>query len=271
MNYIYCYTNKINGHQYVGQTNDIERRKREHRSCATNKKSKQYVDLFHTKLREYGEENFEFEILEQISDGKEATNLAERKWIEKLQTYCGDNKGGYNMNRGGSVHIQWVYKDRAEAIREAIKSGWPYAKITEVYGISAGHISNINHGKYYYDEKEKYPLYNYFKKDEIERAKDLLINTDMIMKDIAKSLSLGYSTVKKLNYGSLRYDKNVDYPLRKTSTCSQRANKIKKLLSEGKSNIEIIQETGASDETIRRINNGITYKDNNYKYPIRSL
>lgn len=120
------------------------------------------------------------------------------------------------MNRGGSVHIQWVYKDRAEAIREAIKSGWPYAKITEVYGISAGHISNINHGKYY-------------------------------------------------------YDKNVDYPLRKTSTCSQRANKIKKLLSEGKSNIEIIQETGASDETIRRINNGITYKDNNYKYPIRSL
>ena len=40
MNYIYCYTNKINGHQYVGQTNDVERRKREHRSCASNEKSK---------------------------------------------------------------------------------------------------------------------------------------------------------------------------------------------------------------------------------------
>lgn len=41
MNYIYCYTNKINGHQYVGQTNNVERRKREHRSCANNIESKQ--------------------------------------------------------------------------------------------------------------------------------------------------------------------------------------------------------------------------------------
>ena len=35
------------------------------------------------------------------------------------------------------------------------------------------------------------------------------------------------------------------------------------MLLEGKTNIEIIQETGASNETIRRINNGITFKDNN--------
>ena len=46
MNYIYCYTNKINGHQYVGQTNDVERRKREHRSCALNNKSTEHFNLF---------------------------------------------------------------------------------------------------------------------------------------------------------------------------------------------------------------------------------
>ena len=68
MNYIYCYTNKINGHKYVGKTNNLERRKREHRSNANNPLSKEYNYLFHRKLREYGEENFIFSILQELED-----------------------------------------------------------------------------------------------------------------------------------------------------------------------------------------------------------
>ena len=270
MNYIYCYTNKINGHQYVGQTNDVERRKREHRSCALNNKSTEHFNLFHIKLREYGEENFIFEILEIIKDGDKATNEAEIKWIEKLHTFVGYNLGGYNMDKGGKNHIKWIYEDRAKAIRETIKSGLAYSEITKIYGISAGHISNINHGKYYYDEEENYPLYKYYKEDEVERAKDLLINSNLQMTEIAKELNLGYSTVKKINSGALRRD-NIEYPLRKVNAPSQRANRIKQLLEEGKTNIEIIQEIGVSDVTIRRINEGITFKDINRNYPIRSL
>lgn len=271
MNYIYCYTNKINGHKYIGQTNDIERRKREHHSCATNQNSKQYLDLFHTKLRQYGEENFDFEILEVITGGEEETNQAEMKWIEELKTYCGDNYGGYNMNRGGGLSVKWVYKDKAEAIREAIKSGWPYSEITSVFGISPGHISNINHGKYYYSENETYPLYKYYKDDEIAQAKDLLINTNLTMKQIANDLHLAYSTVKKLNYGSLRKEENVEYPLRKLNAPTQRAQVVKKMLEEGKSNVEIMQATGATENSIKRINKGVSYKDKDRVYPIRSL
>lgn len=37
--YIYSYKNLINGHRYIGKTNNIERRKREHISNAYNSKS----------------------------------------------------------------------------------------------------------------------------------------------------------------------------------------------------------------------------------------
>ena len=47
------------------------------------------------------------------------------------------------------------------------------------------------------------------------------------MKKIAEELGLGYSTIKKINYGILRHDNNLEYPLRKISAPLQRANKIK--------------------------------------------
>ena len=57
MYYIYCYTNKINQHKYVGQTNNYNRRIREHRSCAFNKNASSYNDLIHKKIREYKDKN----------------------------------------------------------------------------------------------------------------------------------------------------------------------------------------------------------------------
>ena len=43
--YIYSYINKINGYRYIGKTNNIERRRREHKSQAYNPSSKYYTAL----------------------------------------------------------------------------------------------------------------------------------------------------------------------------------------------------------------------------------
>ena len=100
MYYIYCYINKINNHKYVGQTNNYERRIREHRSCAFNEKSSSYNDLIHKKIREYGEENFQITILETLyTDEIEEVNQREIYWIEKMQSHCSTGLG-YNMSRG---------------------------------------------------------------------------------------------------------------------------------------------------------------------------
>ena len=86
MYYIYCYTNKINNHKYVGQTNNFARRVRQHRSASFNQKASSYNDLFHKKMREYGEENFTVEVLEKgYKDNYEYVNERQQYWIEQMQ------------------------------------------------------------------------------------------------------------------------------------------------------------------------------------------
>ena len=86
---IYKITKKDNGKSYIGQSNDIERRFKEH----LYKK-----DLAIEKaIQKYGKENFTFEILEECS--LEQLDEREQYWIEYFNTHKGF---GYNYNIGGS-------------------------------------------------------------------------------------------------------------------------------------------------------------------------
>lgn len=267
MNYIYCYTNKINGHKYVGQTNNIERRKREHLVNAFNPNSKEYNYLFHVKLREYGEDNFIFSILEETTEDK--INDAEKFWIKEMHSQVSEN--GYNLTEGGDQPpTNFIYKKDIVEIKEAIKNEIPYSEINQKYQISIPHISSINHGIYYYDENEVYPLYKYYNnEDEVNLIKNLLTQTDKPMTKIAEETGMAYSTIKKINSGDLQYDKNQSYPLRKISSGEQRAEIIKQMLLKKKTNQEIISITGVSASTIKRINKGETYYDSQLSYPLR--
>ena len=77
MYYIYGYRNKITGKWYVGQTTcEVKERHRLHLSSAYHQNANDYNCLFHKKIRQYGIENFELIILEQI---KEKSLLDERE------------------------------------------------------------------------------------------------------------------------------------------------------------------------------------------------
>jgi len=269
MNYIYCYTNKLNGKKYVGQTNNIERRKREHHSAAFNKNSKDYEYLFHQKLRQYGEENFIFSILEEATE--EQVDSAEQFWIKELHSYVQEN--GYNLTLGGCQPPQTgIYNQNIDEIKTLIKSGASYTEISKKYGISISHISAINQGTYYYNNKDSYPLYKYYKdEDEITLIKDQLKNTSIPMTELAKQTGMAYSTIKKINSGALHHSEQEIYPLRNKNSAIQRAEKIQQMLLDGSSNQEIIAQTGVSEITIRRINKGETHYNSNLIYPLRSL
>lgn len=95
MFYIYCYKNKTNGKCYIGKTNNISRRKNRHRRNA-------FIDKntlpFYNALRKYGEDNFEFSILDKFNLEDIIFDLE----VFYISAYKSNNRNyGYNITSGG--------------------------------------------------------------------------------------------------------------------------------------------------------------------------
>lgn len=90
---IYMILNNNNGHAYIGQSIDIERRIQQHVHSLTN--NCHYNQYLQRAWNKYGEKNFSFLILEECD--VKLLDSAETFWINFLGTY---NKG-YNLTPGG--------------------------------------------------------------------------------------------------------------------------------------------------------------------------
>lgn len=92
---IYKFTNKINNKSYIGQSVNIEKRKKEHIQNINNYK----IDsTLYQALRKYGIMNFSFEVLEECD--KQELNEKEKYWIQYYDSY----NNGYNMTPGGDFN-----------------------------------------------------------------------------------------------------------------------------------------------------------------------
>lgn len=271
--YIYLYTNKINNKKYIGQTNNVERRKREHKSNAFNEKSVNYNAILHKAFRKYGYENFDFEILEEI-ENNDSNYIDEREqyWIDFYKTLI--TEFGYNILEGGRSNFSRTVfsKEQIQDIKIMIKNKTSYQTICDKYNISKTFISNINNGFFFKDDNEQYPLCSYrIDTDTYDLLIEDLEQSDLSFSQLSKKYNLAESTVKKFNYGTLRagYYKG-EYPIRKNTLQQRKAKKaIELLLNSNLSKKEILKEVGISEETLRRINLGLTNKQDNLIYPLR--
>lgn len=91
MYYLYHIVNKQSGKGYVGITNNLARRWRQHVECA-RRLNRFY---FHNALSKYGKDAFTWNVL-----GKCQTSI-EARLIERLA--IGAGLGGYNMTLGGEA------------------------------------------------------------------------------------------------------------------------------------------------------------------------
>lgn len=99
---IYKITNKINGHYYIGQSVDIDKRFREHCFSARHLDDKDHNSPIHLAIAKYGKNNFTLELLENC----DKTELNEREvyWIRLLEA---TKNGNYNILMGGQYRIKF--------------------------------------------------------------------------------------------------------------------------------------------------------------------
>lgn len=236
MHYIYCFKNKINGHKYVGQTNNLGVRYSAHKSQAFNPNSKDYNCLFHQKIREYGLENFEFYVLEEIdSNDSDFIDYREQFWIQEENSWCRGGQG-YNQTSGGTQYKKSlsISDETIVAIKHLLKTtDISFNEIATRFNTYRECIARINTGKYAFDVNEAYPLrmtreWHQIQNDVKIDIANALLNTKMTQKDIAKKYQVSVHLVANINQGNSNLQGDYVYPLRPLRADATRANKYVK-------------------------------------------
>lgn len=153
---IYIITNKINHKCYIGQSQNIERRWREHRRRALKHSGEEYNSLLHKAIRKHGLENFSFQVVEECAVSE--LNKREIYWIGKFNSR--NPQFGYNLTDGGSEpHENILSKTDVAKIKNLLKqSTLTQTDIAKQFHITQRTVSYINHGDIWCDSKEVYPL-----------------------------------------------------------------------------------------------------------------
>lgn len=141
---IYKIENCINGKLYIGQSNNLHRRKNRHfNELRTDKHPNQHLQRAFNK---YGEENFKFEVILFCEEDEllyyEDFFIRYFNTIQLGYNICDaamppDNKGKNNGMYGVTPkHARTDIDDNIEAIAEEYKNGEPLTHLAKRYGIN---------------------------------------------------------------------------------------------------------------------------------------
>lgn len=286
MLYIYKFTNKENGKTYIGQTNNIEKRKRGHKSESFNPKSSGYNLPFHAAIRKYGWDNFDFEILEEVDDdfGREYLNEREIFFINHYKSLKDQN--GYNISEGGQgcnkpkltfeeqVKLSYIFNvDEVKDIQDMLLDGYEYFEIKKKHPkLSGSFISNINTGLNFKREDLTYPLATLHTKFSKETKEKIIsdIKMNRPYEEISKEYGISKGYISMINKGEKWFNQDTVYPLCKKG-CSDGAwshDAKHDLIFSDLTHLEIGNKYSKAKSTITALNTGRNRKDSRFIYPL---
>lgn len=287
MYYIYKYTNKINGKSYIGQTNNIQKRKNGHRSSANNQKDHDYNNAFHLAFRKYGENNFNFEIIEEIDEsfGREYLNERERFFINFFQSHVSQN--GYNITFGGDGNnkdpktfqeccacSKILTEEQIRDIQQMLIDGYQYFELKQKYPVlTDSFCSNINNGWNFKRDDLKYPLktlHTKFSKSTMEAIKNDIKN-NIPYSEISKKYGISSGYISEINSGHRWFDAKEFYPLCKKSCTDKQwgINCIKDILFTDLTYEQLGKKYGKSQAAVKAIAAGRNFHNKQLKYSLR--
>lgn len=148
---IYKITNLINGHAYIGQSVNIEKRWKQEIESSNNPNDHSYEYPLMRAFRKYGFDNFSFEVIEECK--VDELNQKERYWIKIYDTFF----HGYNQTLGGDASSAQPKEKIIGIINDLINTDMFHKDIAAKWEISIEMVQGINTGRYWKHDTD-YPL-----------------------------------------------------------------------------------------------------------------
>lgn len=271
---IYAIINQINNKIYIGQTLRFDRRITEHKSKLNNQyHNNSYLQRSWNK---YGEEKFEFKILEDNICKNELYDR-ERYWIDHFNTFEGE---GYNLTCGGfgfsgeSHPNSKINKNTAlEIINERIEKEISCCTLAEKYKTNSTTILQIINGEHWTTcdlPNSKLPDFNRVKpkrnhhqskidvEDTLKILEERSKNNTSIYK-LADKYDVGITTIRRIlngNHWTIKYvEKDYNYSKISNQSVGEKHHEVKYELEDYKNMIDLFLNKKYSFEDIKKIYN----------------
>ena len=143
---------------YVGRTNNLERRRREHEVYEPTEVNRPHYNYPLSRgIRKYGKDAYKCEIIEEVFTYEESLKQ-EKYWIKYYNTFNDPSK--YNYTPGGELSFTTAkFEDEIiEEVKSLLEQRVDYKTIKDRTGISIPLISEINTGKRRRDRNRTYPI-----------------------------------------------------------------------------------------------------------------